>query len=147
MLSMKFARLFGKSLSRMRARRMLVTKRFTRSLGFLCLEDRRLLAGILASAPDFAVLGHTTGTHTGPTVIFGSAATLANMGVFDAGGANATTGFSSAGNTFVGPGSNTDGPGLVNAPAAIHLGSPVADLARNDLISAFTVLAAYGTAT
>jgi hypothetical protein len=113
----------------------------------MLLEDRRMLAGILGSAQDFAVLGHTTVTNTGPTVIFGSADILANVGVFDAEGANATTGFSSAGNTFVGPGSNTDGPGLVNAPAAIHLGSPVANLARNDLISAYTVLGSYGTAT
>ena len=36
----------------------------------------------------------------------------------------------------------------MNAPAAIHLGDPlVAGLARDDLITAFTALATYGTAT
>ena len=107
-----------------------------------------MLAGILGSAQDFAVLGHTTVTNTGPTVIFGSADTLANVGVFNLGDAgDATTGFSSAGNTFVGPGRHTDGPGLVNAPAAIHLGDAVANLARNDLITRTPPWRPYGTAT
>lgn len=102
---------------------------------------------ILGTAEDFAVLCHTTVSNTGSTVVFGSATTLANVGVFQSGGANATTGFSAAGNMFVGPGSNTDGPGIVNAPAAIHLGSTVADLARNDFFAAYTALASYGTAS
>ena len=103
-------------------------------------------APVLGTAQDFAVLGHTTVTNTGPTSIFGSADVIANTGVFSAGGANATTGFSTAGNTFVGPGTNTNGPGIVAAPAAIHLGSPVAGTARNDLITAYNALSSYGTA-
>ncbi|MCY2986586.1 MAG: ice-binding family protein, partial [Planctomycetota bacterium] len=146
MFNLRFAGLFGKSWSHNRTRRTQVAKRVTRQLAFLCLEDRRLLTSILGSAGNFAVLGHTTVTNTGSSVIFGSAATLANVGVFEAGGANATTGFSAAGNTFVGSGSNTNGPGIVNAPAAIHLGSPAAGLARDDLIAAYTALASYGTA-
>jgi hypothetical protein len=86
----------------------------------MLLEDRRVLASILGTAEDFAVLGATTVTNTGPTVVFGSADILANVGVWKLGG-NATSGFSLAGNTFYGPGTFTDGPGLVNAPAAIHL--------------------------
>src|SRR6185369_15095827 len=71
MLSMKFAGLFGKFWSRKRARRMLVTKFFTRSLGFLCLEDRRLLSHLLGTAQSFAVLGGQTVTNTGPSIING----------------------------------------------------------------------------
>ena len=100
---------------------------------------------VLGTAQDFAVLGHTGVSNTGPTVVFGSAITLANVGVYEA-GANAVSGFSLAGNTFYGPGTFTDGPGLVNAPAGIHGGDGVALLARNDLITAYTALASYGTA-
>ena len=71
---------------------------------------------VLGTAADFAVLGHTTVTNTGPTVNFGSNSTLANVGVFNLGNAgDASTGFSSAGNTFAGPGSNANGPGVVLA--------------------------------
>ncbi len=121
---------------------------FTAALTLFCGTTHLLavVTPVLRSAEDFAVLGHTAVTNTGPSVIFGSASVLANVGVFNAGGANATTGFASAGNTFIGPGSNTNGPGVVVAPAAIHLGSPVAGLARNDVISAFNALANFGTA-
>ncbi|MGA2501950.1 MAG: ice-binding family protein [Tepidisphaeraceae bacterium] len=116
----------------------------------LC-NSTRVLAStlpVLGSAEDFAVLGHTTVTNTGSTVIFGSTSTLANVGVFNLGTvADASTGFSASGNTFVGPGTNTDGPGVVSAPAAVHLGSPAAGLARNDLIVAYAALGSYGTAT
>lgn len=94
---------------------------------------------ILGTAQDFAVLGHTGVTNTGPTVVFGSATTLANVGVHQE-GANAISGFSLSGNTFYGPGTFTDGPGLVNAPAAIHGGDGVALNARDDLITAYNAL-------
>jgi uncharacterized membrane protein len=147
MFHFKVDRLFGKSSFGKRTRRMPVRNPLTRRLGVEHLEDRMLLSAILGSAENFAVLGHTTVTNTGPSVIFGSATTLANAGVYAAGGANAITGFApSPANTFVGPGSHTNGPGLVNAPAAIHLGDLVANQARNDLITAYTALASYGTA-
>jgi hypothetical protein len=111
----------------------------------LCAPSIGLAGPVLGTAEDFAVLGHTAVTNTGPTVVFGSATTLANVGVYEA-GANAISGFSIAGNTFYGPGTFTDGPGLVNAPAAIHGGDGVALLARNDLITAYNALASYGTA-
>lgn len=104
---------------------------------------------VLRSAQGYAVLGHTAVTNTGPTVVFGSATTLANVGVSEA-GANAISGFSIADNSFVGSGTFTDGPGIVNAPAAIHGGDgpgPGSALnARNDLITAYSALASYGTA-
>lgn len=96
---------------------------------------------VLGTAQDFAVLGDTAVTNTGSTVVFGSASTLANVGVYQDPGANAISGFSIAGNTFYGPGTFTDGPGIVNAPAAIHGGDGVALNARNDLITAYTALA------
>jgi hypothetical protein len=107
------------------------------------------LTPVLGSAQDYAVLGHTGVTNTGPTVVFGSATTLANVGVYEA-GANAISGFSTA-NTYYGPGTITYGPGTVNAPAGVHAGDgpgPGTALnARNDLITAYTALATYGTAT
>ena len=147
MFHLKSDWLFGKSSSGKRTHRTSARNPLTRRLGVERLEDRTLLSVILGSAENFAVLGHTTVTNTGSSVIFGSASTLANVGVYAAGGANAITGFApSPANTFVGPGSHTNGPGLVNAPAAIHLGDLVADQARNDLITAYTALASYGTA-
>ena len=96
MFYLRFAGLFGKSWSRKRTRRTPVTKRFTRPLGFLCLEDRRLLAVILGTAESFAVLGGSTVTNTGPTVIIG------DLGVSPG---TAVTGFP---------------PGIVTPPGTIH---------------------------
>jgi len=96
---------------------------------------------ILGTAEDFAVLGHTGVSNVGSTVVFGSAAPLANVGNYQDPGANAISGFSIAGNTFHGTGTFTDGPGLVNAPAAIYGKDAVSLQARNDLITAYTALA------
>ncbi|HUG71624.1 MAG TPA: ice-binding family protein [Pirellulaceae bacterium] len=114
---LKFIGLFGKSSSRKRTRRTPVSKRFTRPLGFLCLEDRRMLAGILGTAESFAVLGGSTVTNTGPTVING------NLGVSPG---SAITGFP---------------PGIVVPPGAIHAADAVALQAQNDVIVAYNDLA------
>lgn len=95
---------------------------------------------VLGTAANFAVLGHTGVTNTGPTVVTG------NVGDSEV-GANAISGFSTAGNTFNGPGTFTNGPGLVTAPSQIYGGDAVAQQARNDLSTAFTALSNYGTAT
>lgn len=91
-------------------------------------------SALLGNAQSFSVLGHTTVSNTGSSVITG------NVGVFDSAGSTASTGFSSS-NTFAGPGSNTNGPGIVNAPSVIHLGDTAAGLARTDVITAYNALA------
>jgi len=117
-------------------------------MGIISAPAFAVITPVLGSASDFAVLGHTTVTNTGPSVIFGSASTLSNVGVFSPGGANSIPGFApEPANTFLGLGTHPDGPGIVNAPTAIHLGTAVADQARNDLINAFSNLASYGTAS
>jgi hypothetical protein len=90
---------------------------------------------ILGDAQSYAVLAGTTVTNTGNTVITG------NLGVW---AGNATTGFSAT-NTFVGTGTNTPaGPGIVNAPSAIHFadgpGVGTAENAQGGLTSAITAL-------
>ncbi|MBC7817779.1 MAG: DUF3494 domain-containing protein, partial [Planctomycetaceae bacterium] len=117
MFFLKFAWLLRKSWSRKRARRKLAKKCFTRQLGFLCLEDRRFLAGILGTAESFAILGASTVTNTGPTVITG------NLGVSPG---SAVTGFP---------------PGIVTPPGTIHAADAVAALAQSDLTIAYNDLA------
>ncbi len=92
-------------------------KRFTRRLAFLQLEERRMLTSILGTAETFAVLGGSTVTNTGPSVITG------NLGV-------------SPGAAIVGfP------PGVVTAPATIHAADAVALQAQSDVTTAFNNLA------
>jgi hypothetical protein len=96
---------------------------------------------ILGTATDFAVLGHTGVSNTGSTVVFGGGTTLANVGNWEV-GANAGNGFAPPpANTFYGPGTHSDGPGIVIAPSGIHLGDGVAQQARNDFWTAYNALA------
>ncbi len=114
------------------------------SAAFLCAPAVGATIPVLGTAQDFAVLGHTGVSNTGPTVVFGSAITLANVGVYQDPGANAISGFNIAGNTFVGSGTFTDGPGLVNFPSKIYGKDGVSLQARNDLITAYNALALVG---
>ena len=135
MSCLRFAGRLGRSWSRKRTRRTPVTKRFTRPLTFLCLEDRRLLTSILGSADSFAVLGASTVTNTGPTTLTG------DLGLYSG---PSITGFAiPPANTVVeGPGSTglIDGPGLVTG--TIYLSHAVAQLAQTDVTTAYHGLAA-----
>jgi hypothetical protein len=86
-------------------------------------------ASILGTAESFAVLGASTVTNTGSTIITG------NVGVW---AGSAVTGFLPT-NTFVGPGSHTDGPG--SASGTIHLMDAVAQQAQVDVTTAYNGLA------
>jgi len=96
-------------------------------LGLLCLEDRTVPAVLLGTtANSFAVLGGSTVTNTGPSVITG------DLGV---GPGTAVTGFP---------------PGLVLAPGTVHAADAVALQAQTETTTAYNLLAglpATGTLT
>lgn len=117
MSSLRLARLFEKTFSRCRTRRELDAKRFTLSHEVVCLEDRVLLAVALGTAESFAVLGGSTVTNTGPTVVSG------NLGVSPG---SAVTGFP---------------PGIVVPPGTIHSADAVALQAQSDIVIAYNDLA------
>jgi hypothetical protein len=74
----------------------------------------------LGAACGYGVLGHTTVTNTGLTTVKGVPPATADLGVSPG---SAVTGFAIApANTFVGPGTNTAGPGIVTG--TIHLNDP-----------------------
>lgn len=90
---------------------------------------------ILGSAESFAVLGATTVTNTGPTVITG------DLGVSPG---SAITGFApSPANTIVGTGTVTEGPGLVSG--TIYAQHAVAAQGQADATTAFNALAALSS--
>ncbi len=86
----------------------------------------------LGSVSTFAVLGGTTVTNDGPSLITG------DLGVSPG---TAITGFQPAPtNTIVGPGTVTAGLGVVNG--TIYAGGPVAAQAHNDAVTAYNYLVA-----
>ncbi len=114
------------------------------SAAFLCDPALGDPIPVLGAAQQFAVLGHTAVTNTGPTVVFGSNLIHANVGNY--GGENAISGFTPPpANKFFGPGTFTGTGGIVVAPSEIHGGDTSgpgnALLARNDLIDAWGALA------
>ncbi len=117
MSSLSLARLFETCFSRCRTRRAQDAKHFTLSHEVVRLEDRVLLAVALGTAESFAVLGGSTVTNTGPTVVSG------NLGVSPG---SAVTGFP---------------PGSVVPPGTIHIADAVALQAQSDVVIAYNDLA------
>ena len=113
----KLARLFGKSWSRNTTRRTPFRKQVNFRLQLERLEDRTVPSDLLGTANSFAVLGGSTVTNTGPSVING------DLGVNP--GA-AITGFP---------------PGSVTPPGTIHAADAVALQAQSDVTIAYIDLA------
>ena len=86
---------------------------------------------ILGSAEPFAVLGASTVTNTATATLVAG-----DLGVSPG---TAITNFSTSLNTIMGPGTVTDGPGLVTG--TIYAGGPVAAQAHNDATIAYAALA------
>jgi protocatechuate 3,4-dioxygenase beta subunit len=116
MFGLKLDRLFGSSLSHKQTQRRRVKNRYTRSLQFDRLEDRRMLSVNLGTAGNFAVLSGQTITNTDPSVISG------NVGLSPG---TAVTGFP---------------PGTVNN-GTIHTADAVASQAQIDLTTAYNAVA------
>ena len=107
MFSLKVVRLFKKPRSCKRSGR--TSTPWAPALE--CLEDRRMLTSILASAGSFAVLGASTVTNTGPTTLTG------NLGVS--------------------PGTSITGLGSITITGSVHQTDAVAAQAQVDSTTAF----------
>jgi hypothetical protein len=106
------------------------------TVALICLMAAAITPGVMGADPadlgtaaNFAVLGGTTVTNAGPSVITG------DLGVSPG---TAITGFDIAANTISGPGTVTAGPGLVSG--TIYAGGPVAEQAHTDATIAYNYL-------
>jgi hypothetical protein len=111
-----FKRLFGTCWAR-KPRRRVPIRRHSLTLDVMRLEDRVVLSDLLGTAATFAVLGGSTVTNTGPSVING------DLGVTPG---SAVTGFP---------------PGIVVPPGVIHAADAVALQAKSDTVTAYNDLA------
>jgi archaellum component FlaG (FlaF/FlaG flagellin family) len=116
MIPKLFKRLFDTSWAR-KPRRRVPNRRHSVTLDVMRLEDRLVLSDLLGTAATFAVLGGSTVTNTGTSVING------DLGVTPG---SAVTGFP---------------PGIVVPPGVIHRADAVARQAKSDTVIAYNDLA------